>query len=217
MAIEDALKSIDRSWPDIEPRLTVRELASIAGLQPGPRTRTAELSETVFRLLAPALPADHPAWSALRSSATRFVPGPQGESLEEVIGRCIDRARTAIARPWIADDAAADFLVDSMIRRIVGAGVLVRDQFDGIAPLEFEYEGQRLYPRFQFAATRPAMPHEIVSRMNGLLGGDEDPIGAISWWLLPNAWLGRAPAELLGSGRDADIEYAASQLANDSW
>src|ERR1700689_1195666 len=217
MAIEDALKSIDRSWPDIEPRLTVRELARIAGLQPGPQTRTAELSETVFRLLAPALPAAHPGWSALRSSATRFVPGPQGESLEEVIGRCIDRARTAIARPSIADDAAADFLVEEMIRRIVAAGALAQDQFTGLASLAFDYEDQRLYPRFQFAATGPAMVHEIVSRMNGQLGGDEDPIGAISWWLLPNAWLGRAPAELLGSGRDADIEYAVSQLANDSW
>jgi hypothetical protein len=215
MAIEEALQIIDQSWTEIEPRLTVRELAALAAIEYS--HPTADLSETVFGLVAPALPAQHAAWSALLSSRTRFAPGRQEASLEEVISRSIARARIALAHPSIADDAAADFLVDSTIQQIIRAGVVTEREFAGIAPLTIEYEGQRLYPRFQFAEIEPLIVHDIIGRVNEVLGGDEDPLGAIGWWLAPNAWLGRAPAQLLGGGRDADIQYAASQLANDSW
>jgi hypothetical protein len=217
MAIEDALQIIDQSWAEIEPRLTVRQLTTLAAVGPVLPERIAELSETVFTLLAPALPPGHPAWSALLSSRTRFMAGQQETSLEEIISRSIARARTAIADPSIADDAAADFLVDSMIRQIIRAGVVTGREFSGTAPLALESVGQFLYPLFQFAAIEPPIAHQIVGRLNEALGGDADPLGAIGWWLAPNAWLGRAPVELLGAGRDADIAYAASQLANDSW
>lgn len=230
MAIEEALLIIDQSWTEIEPRLMVRELAALAAIEYSQPMRTADLSETVFGLLAPALPPDHPAWSALRSSRTRFAPGQRETSLEEVIRRSVVRARIAMANPSITDDAAADFLVDSMTRQIVRAGVVTERQLLGVAPLTVEYEGQfrvapltveyegqHVYPLFQFASVVPLIVHDIVGRVNEVLGGDEDPLGAIGWWLAPNTWLGQAPAELLGAGRDADIEYAASQLANDSW
>jgi hypothetical protein len=77
--------------------------------------------------------------------------------------------------------------------------------------------GRRVYPRFQFATTEPATVHEIVLLVNERLGGHEDPLGVISWWLTPNTWLGQPPAQLLGVGHDAEIDYAADQLTNDSW
>lgn len=217
MAIEEALRIIDQSWTEIEPRLTVRELTALAALGYIQPIQTADLSETVFGLLAPALPSEHPAWSALRSSRSRFTPGLEGISLDEVIRRYVERARIAVANPSIADDAAADSLVDSMIRQIIQAGVITNQELPGAAPLAIQYEGQRAYPLFQFASINPVIVHKIVFRLNEVLGGHEDPLGAIGWWLAPNTWLGQSPARLLGAGRDADIEYAASQLANDSW
>ena len=47
--------------------------------------------------------------------------------------------------------------------------------------------------------------------------GQSDSLGAISWWMTANSWLGVAPSDLLGLGRDAEIEYAAEQLDNDNW
>lgn len=217
MAIEEALQIIDQSWIEIEPLLTVRELAALAAIEYSYPKRTADLSETVFGLVAPALPPQHAAWSALLSSRTRFAPGRQEVPLEEIISRSITRARIALTHPSITDDAAADFLVDSTTHQVIRAGVVTEQEFTGIAPLGIKYEDQRLYPRFQFAETEPLTVHDIIGRVNEILGGDEDPLGAIGWWLAPNAWLGQAPADLLGEGRDADIEYAASQLANDSW
>jgi len=216
MAIKQALQIIDQSWTEIEPRLTVRELSTLAAIEYSPM-RTGDLSETVFSLLAPALPVEHPAWPALRSSGTRFVPAQQESSLGEVIRRCIARARAALANPSIADDAAADFLVESMTSRVIRAGVVTEQEFSGTVPLTIEYQDQRLYPRFQFTGTAALTVHQIVGQVNEMLGGDEDPLGAVGWWLAQNAWLGMAPAQLLGTGRDAEIQHAASQLANDSW
>ena len=223
MAIKEALQIIDQSWAEIEPRLTVRELVALAAVEYSHPIRPADLSETVFSLLAPALPPQHPAWSALLSSRTRFVSGREEPSLQEVISRITEQARVAMANPSIADDAAADFLIDSMIRQIIRAGVITEREFADAVPLAdtasltIEYEGQRFYPLFQFASIDPVIVHGIVVHMHEGLGGDEDPLGAIGWWLAPNPWLGQPPARLLGAGRDADIEYAASQLANDSW
>ena len=90
MAIEEALQIIDQSWTEIEPRLTVRELAALAAIEYIQPIQTADLSETVFGLVAPALPSQHAAWSALLSSRTRFAPGRQEISLEEVISRYIE-------------------------------------------------------------------------------------------------------------------------------
>jgi hypothetical protein len=217
MAIRDALQVIDQSWTEIEPRLTVRELAALAAIQPEHPGWAAEWSESVFVLLSPALPPQHPAWRALRSSGTRFTPGQQDTPVDEIIGRFIDRARTAMADPSFDYDIAADSLTDSVIQEIISSGIPAERQVDETVPLAVEYLGQRFYPRFQFTQSEPSVAEGIVSQVNDLLGGHEDPIGAISWWLTPNTWLGQAPAELLGKGRNAEIEYAANQLSNDNW
>jgi hypothetical protein len=82
-----------------------------------------------------------------------------------------------------------------------------------------QINGRAIYPTFQFRFRDNTVVgvHDIVSRLHERLGGRDDPLGAISWWLTPNAWLGRPPSQLLGLGRDAEIEYGAEQLDNDNW
>ncbi|MGQ4819441.1 hypothetical protein ACQ1ZK_20380, partial [Enterococcus faecium] len=65
MTIAEALRVIDESWADLEPQLTVRELAAVANLPQAPLHGTPELAEALFGLLAPSLPREHPAWEAL--------------------------------------------------------------------------------------------------------------------------------------------------------
>jgi len=78
--------------------------------------------------------------------------------------------------------------------------------------------GERFaYPRFQFPTGEPPESHETVQRLRTPLDYDRDPAGAIGWWLTASSWLGARPADLLGTAREAEIEYAVEQLANDSW
>jgi hypothetical protein len=217
MAIEDALAVIDQTWPEIEPRLTVREIAELADIGYGPADKVSDLTELVFFVVVRALPPDHAAWSALRSSGTRFSPGVTPVSAEELLSRYITRAQAALARPSIIEDAAADFLVEAMERIVLRSGVTTEKPVTEAPVLSVNIDRQRVYPLFQFASLSPTILHGPVWRLTTELGGSEDPLGAIGWWLSPNTWLGQAPAQLLGAGRDAEIEYAAAQLRNDSW
>jgi hypothetical protein len=218
MAIEDALQLIEQSWDEIEPLFTVRELAAIAsiGLPPinfpeeGEPASAVEAAEAIFEVMAAALPPEHAAWSALISSRTRFAPGIQRPPTEEIVSRCIFRAWAASARPSMTDDAAADCLVEATERQLLRHGVVAEVEVPKDRPLiAVEIDGLLVYPQVQFVATDPLAVHDLVWLLNERLGGQEDQLGAISWWLTPNTWLGRAPADLLGAGRDAEIAYAA--------
>lgn len=221
MAIEEALIAIDESWVDIEPRLTTRELVTLANIDQLELPPGVDRLEAVFELLAAAIPPDSPAWPALRSSSTRFqtaVPRPPAELAVE---RFIQRARDALSRPSILDDFASDYLVDAWSQELRRLSIRTR-QREPVMPGAVGFaadDGMAHYPRFQFvyAGGEPVAVHTIVSRLHEQLGGDQDPLGVFGWWLTPNAWLGQAPAQLLGLDRDADIEYAAAQLDNDNW
>jgi hypothetical protein len=79
-------------------------------------------------------------------------------------------------------------------------------------------QGDRAYcPLFQFASAHPYRQHELVAALWQRLDADSDPAGATAWWLTRSPWLDARPADLLGTGRDAEIGYAADQLANDNW
>ena len=226
MAIEDALQLIEQSWDEIEPLFTVCELVAIASIGLPPinfpeevePASAVEAAEAIFQVMAAALPPEHAAWSALISSGTRFAPGVRRPPADEIVSRCIFRAWAALARPSMTDDAAADFLVEATERELLRHSVLAEVKAPEDRPLiAVEIEGRPVYPHFQFVATDPVAVHDVVWLLNERLGGKEDQLGAISWWLTPNTWLGRAPADLLGAGRDAEIMYAAEQLGNDNW
>ncbi|MEV3987804.1 hypothetical protein AB0J57_02735 [Streptomyces sp. NPDC049837] len=65
-------------------------------------------------------------------------------------------------------------------------------------------------PRFQFS--EDVLPWMVVLEVNTLLEADRDPWGAADWWLSGNAWLGTAPAELLGTGADRRLVDTAGFL-----
>lgn len=60
--------------------------------------------------------------------------------------------------------------------------------------------GRPQLPRFQFS--EGTLPWLVVLEVNELLDAAHDPWGAADWWLSSNAWLGAAPAGLLGTGED---------------
>lgn len=222
MAIAEALRVIEQSWADLEPRLTVRELAALARL-PLPLVEpedALDLAEALFRLLGPALPRYHPAWEALLDTGTRFSPGsrPPEDTEYQLARRFIARAREAMDRPSIVENAAADFLLEATARFVLRNAVVRSEPITTDRWLiESQIDGRWVYPNFQFISVDPLELHPVVQLLHERLGGYTDDLGAVMWWLTPNSWLGRAPADLLGTGRDPEIEYAADQLINDSW
>ncbi|MFJ9637218.1 hypothetical protein [Streptomyces sp. NPDC101178] len=71
-------------------------------------------------------------------------------------------------------------------------------------------DGRRQVPLFQFEVG--TMPWRVVLDVNAVLGADSDPWGVADWWLAESTWWRRAPASLLGQGRDAELRGAAAEL-----
>jgi hypothetical protein len=216
VGVRDALQVIADQWSDIEPLLTVAELRTLAGVnRETMRGVGSRRSEAVFGLVAQALPADHPAWLALRA---RTGPGPvRGSSQPDV--DLIDLADLALASPLAEVDAAADALVEQSNAALLRFGAAPADPEveDDELWLSVRVGDEEYYPLFQFASAEPYRQYELVARLRPKLGADEDPAGAAAWWLTVNPWLRAMPAELLGTDREGEIAYAADQLANDSW
>jgi hypothetical protein len=214
MALEDALDLIVAEWPSIEPTLTVRELKQIASAAAHRR-----LSLRIFQVIAPALAADHPAWTRLASSRTRLQVGA-ARSADRSANLLVKRARAALAAPTIDLDAAADDLAEETLNWIAGFGIVdTPPDFDDdrLRPLVLAVHGRLVCPTFQFRPTEPFDVYPLVAELHEPLAADVDPVGAVAWWLTDNAWLAARPADLLGSGREREVKYAADQLHNDSW
>lgn len=116
-------------------------------------------------------------------------------------------------------DVDVDVDVDRQaIDELLEYGVIatVVDQRDGLSitlP-----SGGVVWPKFQYDPESGSEIFDAVRRTNEALSAAEDPIGAAAWWLTPNRWLdGSLPADLLGQGRDSEVEFAVDQLTNDSW
>lgn len=220
MAIEDALQAILDDWAQVEPLLTVSELTELASV--GWRTtRGAEPSglepeRAVFAIVSAALPPAHPAWAAL---AARSGDGTSQGSQPILELDLIDLASVALADPRSAADQSADELAEQSLRALLEAGVIPVGQGLEVPDtwLSVQFGEQSVVPAFQFASTDPYRQHEAVVALAGELCAQEDPAGAIAWWLTPNPWLAARPADLLGTEREPELAYAADQLANDSW
>lgn len=231
MAIEDALHEIQQSWADIEPLLSVRELRQLVYI--GSSSDDVLKPVQVFDLVSTALASDHPARAAMdrprggpvpedTDVETRTWEDEQGQQIAQVWARwCIGKANAALSSLEIALEERADQLVEAALRDIVRLSIVapVANSVHDAAIIRLEIDGQEIYPRFQFRHNGDEITgtHEVVRQLYEQLGGSDDPLGATSWWLTPNAWLGVPPSELLGLGRDAEIDYAFQQIANDSW
>ena len=70
--------------------------------------------------------------------------------------------------------------------------------------------GRPRLPQFQFS--EGTLPWLVVLEVNTLLDAAHDPWGAADWWLSDNAWVGTAPAALLGTGNDHRLADTARFL-----
>ncbi|MFI2505682.1 hypothetical protein [Streptomyces sp. NPDC018972] len=73
--------------------------------------------------------------------------------------------------------------------------------------------GSARLPRFQFS--EGCLPWPAVLEVNAILDAARDPWAAADWWLSGNAWLGTAPAALLGTGRERLLADTARLLTDD--
>ncbi|HET9893894.1 MAG TPA: hypothetical protein VFQ44_03070 [Streptosporangiaceae bacterium] len=127
-------------------------------------------------------------------------------------------ASQALSTPAAAEEAAADLLAATCLRQIAGGNVIPALELTGNDNtfLSVQWAHITYYPLFQFDG-ESYRQYPIIAELGPLLGADIDPAGAVSWWLTRNPWLSARPADLLGTEREAEIRYAADQLAHDSW
>src|SRR6185437_13446444 len=216
MAVDEALRAILGEWTAIEPLLTVKELTALARISRRTHNSVEDQLTAVFQLIAPTLPADHAAWTAMRSPGSTS-PASSSTSAAVVL-EVVRLASSALASPSRAADAAADALVEQSNEALVREGAVPASRSLGGRQLLSVRAGERvLYPLFQFESVRPYRQHKLVATLSELLSADIDPAGAAAWWLTPNPWLDARPADLIGTERESEIRYAADQLANDSW
>jgi hypothetical protein len=224
MALADALRQIEQSWPDVEPRLTVAELYRLAearhGRGPAPVEASEHVAATIIETVGAALPPEHDVWDALRASTRRYAPEPVVPVEESLLqlGALVDET---LLRPETWLDGLADAGSDWAISAIRDEGFVEAGEIPGLdAPaglLRVPAGDGMVYPSFQFRPEQPVQPHQLIVPVNEHIGADRDPWGAAAWWLTGNRWLSARPADLLGTDREPEILYAAEQLDNDNW
>ncbi|MFF8727127.1 hypothetical protein ACF073_11625 [Streptomyces sp. NPDC015171] len=212
------LASAAADWERLEPYLTDlpgeagRRLASALEAMRGPDGAAEDPAhaEAAARLVLDSLPPHE---------TRRLIAGDDG--------RYSDTERNITVQGFRAADLAV-LLIDRspmvgpvlgpVRRRLLAEPALddtyVRDQGgDPLDPALIRLpgpQGRTLLPDFQFS--RGALPWRVVLEVNTILDADRDPWGVADWWLSDNAWLGSAPASLLGAARDEELAGAARSL-----
>ncbi len=209
MSGRDALRALAEGWAPVQELLSqeardrlaalIDDLADAADdLDPDadPEADLAEGATEIARLLAAGLPAGHPVQAASASGATRLVAAPDWRRLSGALLAVSQPDRQA-ARDWLlaSPAAATDGGQPGLIR-------LMRP------------DGSRHLPAFQFDHDGSPLP--LVIAVNEVLDAALDPWGAADWWLGENAWLGAAPADVIGGVSDDALLGAARDLSADS-
>jgi hypothetical protein len=198
--------------------LLLARLEDLVGTDPDDDRALRRALRGVHLALLP-LPLDHPVYRALDS--VRLVasapPGPTTVTgARELLARLTPPGPQPSPGPQPVPAGAAE-----EDRLLLGAPALTageaRERCGGAPPPELirlrdPRNGDR-YPRFQFGADGGGAPYGVVLEVNRLLLADVDPWGAAAWWLGDNAWLGGAPASLLGELPDHRLVGAAKTLA----
>jgi hypothetical protein len=165
-----------------------------------------EIAIEVADLVEPILPAGHPVRRVI-TTRPRFDSSP-AEPDPADWAPVLSRIREINLASGFA--SAAELLADVRANLLTAHSYRPDEVLDGHDPhlvrLE-EADGTGRVPAFQFDASGLARP--IVLLINRLLEAGDDPWGVADWWLGGNAWLGAAPADLLGGGRDDDLVAAA--------
>ncbi|MCA1219539.1 hypothetical protein [Streptomyces sp. 8L] len=200
----------DRLGPllDAEPEVRDRLAALLTAYRGS--SRPGRFAAEAARLLREALPAEFGDGAAGRlvptAPAGAKAPSVRGFVAEDLVVLLVDGHRMAgpvlgavrdrlLAEPAVAPDTVGARGPDP------GGSGLIRLPGPG---------GRPRLPLFQF--DEGLSPRSVVLDVNRLLGADADPWGVADWWLSGNAWLGTAPARLLGSGQDGRLLDAARLL-----
>jgi hypothetical protein len=205
----DALRALSQEWAQVQELLSpgahdrlaslVDDLAAAADeVDPGadPDADLAEIATTIARLMAAELPVGHPVQAAAVAAVTRLVTAPDWRGLSGALLTVSQPDRQA-ARNWLLASPAA-----ASDRGWAGLIRLTRP--DGSVHL----------PAFQLDPN--GIPLPLVVSVNEVLDAANDPWGAADWWLGQNAWLGAAPAEVLGQVSAEALLAAARDLSADS-
>lgn len=211
----DALARAAADWDRLEGRLAPRDRDRLAARMtefrtagPGSAQRTAAATAAV-RLLGPET----------ETGGSRLVdapPAPAGFTADDLAVLVLDGHRMvgpvlgAVRERLLAAPAVR-------VGREPSRGGA--DPYDGGAD---SYDGRLIrlraagglvtLPAFQFRDPPEAWP--TVLTVNEVLDAARDPWGAADWWLSPNAWLGAAPASLLGGDRDGELPAVAAYLTD---
>ena len=228
MALSEAMQEIARDWDRIRPRLSDEVLGTVTRLAAEPNDATAE---QLFALISTHLADDHPAWEALRTGKTRRIGDPTGGDLRiDVLAQIHRQASNALLRSvaifldpantYERDDADRALYEGVKATILEGDARIFADLWDRDLPAGLrgiETPAGTAYPSFQFLDGSD-LPRPAFVAISATLGADDDPIGALSWWTTPNAWLDfETPASMLMTGRDSEAAFAADQLMNDNW
>ncbi|CRK51244.1 conserved hypothetical protein [Rhodococcus sp. RD6.2] len=136
-------------------------------------------------------------------------------------------AAAAVARTRIVASALGaivdqhDMLDSTAVSRVLGKAATSRNTASRLTAsgtvIALPASGQKLYPAFQFDASRQEV-RPIVRELNRRLGAKDDPWGVASWWLSPTAFADdpRSPAELaLAGDMDEELRDMADDLTQD--
>ncbi|MER6237837.1 hypothetical protein ABT185_17535 [Streptomyces clavifer] len=197
----DALARAAADWDRLEGRLTpdgrdrlAACLTEFRAAGPGTARRTAAAASALRLLGGEAGPEG--------SRLAGAPPAPPGFTAEDLAVLVLDGHRMVgpvlgavrdrlLAAPAVPATGPAD-PYDARLIRLRGAGGLVT------------------LPAFQFRSPPDAWPSVLT--VNEVLDAARDPWGAADWWLSPNAWLGTAPASLLGGDRDGELPAVAGHV-----
>jgi hypothetical protein len=226
MALQDALREALRQWDRIVPNLEPVELEALQEIVTsgsGDSGGLADMFLTAFAVMSPALKDIDAVWDELEVSPTRFRE-PAHDALEAFgplffgeLGRRVTGAMDGVPRERSAQKASIERAVSERLAALPAV------PFAQAPPqaLRLVINARLVTPVFQLMENSGSgllwQMRPVAERVNELLDAASDARGAASWWTSYNPWISTAPADLLGTGGEGEILYAADQLLNDSY
>jgi hypothetical protein len=229
MTLPNAIAALAASWDDVIARLAGEQRLTLADLMAevlaGEDDIRGEAALDIMSLLSQVLPPGHPVRRAFAAEGEgggeRLAPAavpwdaalaalrPRAAQLQILVGAGpgpgsrVDRIRQGI-EAWLLSAPALD---PPEVRRRGGD-----PQDPGLIRLDQPGAGVR-FPAFQFGAD--GQPRPVVAIINRLLNAEDDPWGVADWWLGVSAWVGAAPADVLGQVDDQLLIEAARAVSEE--
>ncbi|GAA2207290.1 hypothetical protein GCM10009850_027480 [Nonomuraea monospora] len=217
MDVPHFLRTLAKHLPDVRSHLDADDQDELDRLlselqRPTGRERLNDLVISIMDVVEPWLPPGHPVRRAIPTGIRRLDRADEPvDQAGAMWGELIERYGHRLLPEMPDPSRSPAELLAAVQRRLLGApshlpGEVADGYGAGLVRLDTP-EGTTRLPAFQFDADGRARP--LVLLVNSLLNAEEDPWGVADWWLGGNAWLGAAPADLIGTERDDDLVAAA--------